>query len=86
MDDSSTKQDKISMKITDVYAVGKAVEIAINRMCYTADEINEFYNSWNSVMRFCEDVKRKTDIEKLYKEKQTPKIVEEEDELSKKPL
>lgn len=67
------EQGKVSIKITDIYVIAQAMEKAIKRKIFTEDEIKEIYPSWSSVIRFCEDVKRKTEVEELYK-KEEPKL------------
>ena len=63
------EESKVSVKITDIYVVAQAMELAIERAVFTEDEIKEFYTSWSTVLRFCEDVKRKTKVEEIYKKK-----------------
>lgn len=75
-------EDKVSVKITDIYVLSQAMEMAIKRKIFTEDEIKSIYPSWNSVMRFCEDVKRKTELEELYK-KETEKNENEKKETEK---
>ena len=62
-------KDKISVKITDIYMVAQAMELAIERAVFSEEEINQFYGPWSTVLRFCEDVKRKTKVEEVYKKK-----------------
>lgn len=82
MTDVSTQDDsKVAIKITDIYAISQAMEVAIKRKVFTEDEIKQIYPSWNSVIRFCEDVKRKTEIEEIYKQ-----VKNQEETLQKKQL
>lgn len=60
-------EEKVSVKITDVYVIAQAMELAIKRKTFTEEEIKNIYPAWNNVIRFCEDVKRKTEVEDLYK-------------------
>lgn len=69
MTEEKKEETNTSVKITDIYDVAKAMEIAIDRMVFSQEEIERFYPSWNSVLRFCEDVRRKTKVEEAYKKK-----------------
>lgn len=64
------EENKVSIKITDVYVIAQAMEVAIKRKTFSEKEVKEIYPAWSSVIRFCEDVKRKTEIEELYNKKE----------------
>ena len=70
-------EDKVSVKITDIYVIAQAMELSIKRKTFTEEEIKNIYPSWNNVIRFCEDVKRKTEVEELYKEETKAETKEE---------
>lgn len=63
------EQQKSSVKISEIYVVAKALESAIRKVVFSEEELGEFYKSWSSVIRFCEDAKRTSEIEDLYKQK-----------------
>ncbi len=79
---TQSEENKVSIKITDIYAIAQAMEMAIKRKVFTEEEVKNVYPSWNNVIRFCEDVKRKTEVEELYKKEEEKK---EEDVLDVTP-
>ncbi len=81
------EDQRASVKITDIYNVAQAMELAIDRMIFTQEEIEKFYPSWNTVLRFCEDVKRKTKVEEAYKKKaeEEAKAKEGEEQVNAAP-
>lgn len=75
--DSESKSEELKLAIPDVYMVAQALDIAIKRKIFDEDEIQKIYGSWSRVIRFCEDVKRKTEVEQLYKKKELETVEEE---------
>ena len=70
---TQNEENKVSIKITDIYAISQALEMAIKRKVFTEEEVKNVYPSWSNVIRFCEDVKRKTEVEELYKKDEEKK-------------
>jgi hypothetical protein len=71
----SEQESPFKLSIPDVYSVVQALEISIRRKVFSDEEIKEIYGPWSRVMRFCDDVRRKTEIEKIYAPE--PKVEEE---------
>lgn len=77
--EKETKGEELKLAIPDVYMVAQALDIAIKRKIFNEEEIQKIYGPWSRVLRFCEDVKRKTEVEQLYKKdtednKEKPKV------------
>jgi hypothetical protein len=62
----SESDSPFKLSIPDVYSVVQALEISIRRKVFSEEEIKDIYGPWSRVMRFCDDVRRKTEIEKIY--------------------
>lgn len=73
---TESEQTQLKLNISDVYAVAQALDVSIKRKTFTEEEIKTLYGPWSNVMRFCEDIKRKNEVEKLYND-ETPKVEEE---------
>jgi hypothetical protein len=61
-------ENELSLKISDVYTLSQAFEKAMKAKAFDKDTTMEVYPVWSRVMRFCEDVKRRTEINDLYSE------------------
>lgn len=61
---------QIKINIQEIHTVMKMMEQLIKRKALTEEEVREVYSSWSSVIRFCEDVQRKSEIENLYKKEE----------------
>jgi hypothetical protein len=77
-------EDKVSIKISDVYFIAKKLEKALlitdkDKRVFTKEEIKEIYPCWSSVMNFCGHIERKQAIEELYKEEEDVKIEEKKE-------
>lgn len=66
---SIVDETQLRLGIPDVYSVAQALDSAIKRKVFNENEIKEIYGPWSRVIRFCEDIKRKTEVEQLYTEK-----------------
>lgn len=84
-DTQSNTNQQISIKIGDIYFLALELEKAIKRKAFAKEEIPEIYPVWNNVMKFCEEVKRKTEVEKLYNDEEKSEEKSEETTL-KKPV
>jgi hypothetical protein len=73
MNETLEKKENVSIKISDIYVCAQALEMAIKRKVFNEDEIKQIYPVWSDVIKFCEDVKRKTEIEELYKKTEEEK-------------
>ena len=76
----SEEKKGISVEISDIYNMAQHLEIALKRKVFKPDEVQKLFPSWNNIIKFCEEVKRKADIEELYKEdfeKAKPKVEEQ---------
>lgn len=69
-----TEINQLKLKIPDVYVVAQALEVAIKRKIFSEEEIQKMYAPWCNVIRFCDDIKRKTDIEELYRKQEEPEV------------
>lgn len=58
----------LSITIEEVYTLTQYLETAIKRKTFTKDEITKLYPVWTKVARFCEELKRKVEVDKLYKD------------------
>lgn len=67
MSDNKEEDTQLKLGIPDVYIVAQAMELSIKRKTFTEEEIQKVYAPWARVMRFCEDIRRKTEVEELYK-------------------
>jgi len=70
MSTAEADSSKLSLAIPDVYLVAQSLEKAIMKKAFEPAELEGFYQSWTRVMSFCESVKRKTEIEDLYRAKE----------------
>lgn len=61
------KDNQLKLAIPDVYIVAQSLDAAIKRKTFNEEEIQKIFPHWSRVMRFCEDIKRKTEVEQLYK-------------------
>lgn len=59
--------DELRLSIPDVYQVAQAVDKAIAAKVFSLEEIEQLFPAWTKVMAFCESVKRKSEIEEMYK-------------------
>ena len=69
--------NQLKLNIPDVYIVAQGLDMAIKRKVFSEDEIKKIYVPWSNVIRFCEDIRRKTEVEELYK-KETPDDIPDE--------
>lgn len=69
--ESESTDTQLKLGIPDVYAVAQALDVSIKRKTFNEEEIQKIYGPWSRVLRFCEDIKRKTDVEKLYNTEQS---------------
>ena len=65
--EAKVPDNQLKLSIPDVYVVAQGIDLAIKRKVFTEDEITKLYVPWSNVMRFCEDIKRKTEVEELYR-------------------
>lgn len=65
--ETKTEENQLRLAIPDVYIVAQSLDVAIKRKTFNEEEIQKVFPHWSRVMRFCEDVKRKTEVEQLYK-------------------
>lgn len=67
--DEQTQQEteQLKLAIPDVYLVAQALDLAIKRKTFSEEEIQKIYAPWSRVIRFCEDIRRKSEVEELYK-------------------
>ena len=62
------ENDKMSIKISDIYTLCQYIDKAMKSKAFTKDEVIELYPIWNNIYKFCDDIKRKSEIEQVYKE------------------
>lgn len=60
--------EELRLSIPDVYVVANAVEKAITEKAFDREYVEKIFPAWTKVMAFCESIKRKSEIEDLYKE------------------
>lgn len=60
-------EEGLKLSIGDVHVTAQALETAIKRKVFTEEEASKIITSWMNVIRFCEEVKRKSEIDSLYK-------------------
>ena len=69
--ETESTETQLKLGIPDVYAVAQALDVSIKRKTFNEEEIQKIYGPWSRVLRFCEDIKRKTEVEKLYNAEQS---------------
>jgi hypothetical protein len=79
-------ENELSLKISDVYTLSQAFEKAMKAKAFDKDTTMEVYPVWSRVMRFCEDVKRRTEINDLYSEEAKAADVSEVPSLVESPV
>lgn len=78
------EENQLKLAIPDVYIVAQSLDVAIKRKTFNEEEIQKVFPHWSRVMRFCEDIKRKTEVEQLYKKES--EVTEEATEKVETPM
>lgn len=85
---STSPEGKLSIKIADIHKLCTYLHQALKIKAFTEDEVKEIYPVWNEVYKFCDEIKRRSEIEEAYKkekeEKALPTVEEENTEEVKK--
>jgi hypothetical protein len=73
--------NELSLKISDVYtlcvAFEKALKVKVGAKVFDKEMTMELFPVWSRVMRFCEDVKRRTEVNDSFAEEAAAAALEE---------